>query len=124
MNDTEGSDEQLEARLREQEYFRPPSEFVGQANVTDSAVYDRFGEFPDGFEEYAELLDWDDQWDQVLDASNPPFYGWFTGGTLNASYNCVDRHLDERKNQTAFLWEGEDGDKRNISYQDLYREVN
>ncbi|MWG36787.1 acetate--CoA ligase [Halomarina oriensis] len=124
MSDSGEEDVELEARLREQEYFRPPAKFVGQANVSDPAIYDRFEEFPDGFEEYANLLDWDETWDQVLDASNPPFYEWFTGGELNASYNCVDRHLDERKNQTALLWEGEDGEQRNISYRDLYREVN
>jgi acetyl-CoA synthetase len=122
MSESDGVE--LEARLREQEYFRPPAKFVGQANVSDPAVYDRFEEFPDGFEEYAEMLDWFEGWDQVLDASDPPFYEWFVGGELNASYNCIDRHLEERKNQTALLWEGEDGEQRNISYQDLYRRVN
>ena len=117
-------DPTIESRLREREYFRPSAKFVGQANASDPAIYDRFDEFPDGFEEYAELLDWDEHWDQTFDGSNPPFFEWFTGGKLNASYNCVDRHLDERKNQTALLWEGEDGEQRNISYQDLYREVN
>jgi acetyl-CoA synthetase len=120
----DNDDSQLEARLPDQQYYRPPSKFVGQANVTDPAVYDRFEEFPEGFEEYAELLDWDSHWEEVLDDSNPPFFEWFTGGTLNASYNCIDRHLDERKNQTALLWEGEGGEQRNITYQDLYREVN
>ena len=115
---------QLEARLREQEYFRPPAKFVGQANAADPAIYDEVGDFPDGFERYAELLDWDEHWDEVFDGSDPPFFEWFVGGKLNASYNCVDRHLDERKNQTALLWEGEGGDQRNITYQDLYREVN
>ena len=114
----------IESRLAEQEYFSPPEEFVEQANMADPAVYDRFDEFPEGFEEYAAMLDWDEQWDEVLDDSNPPFYEWFVGGKLNASHNCIDRHLDERKNQTALLWEGEDGEQRNVSYQDLYREVN
>ncbi|EMA56494.1 acetate--CoA ligase [Halococcus thailandensis] len=114
----------IESKLAEQEYFEPPTEFVGQANMADPAVYDRFDEFPEGFEEYAEMLDWDEHWDEVLDDSNPPFYEWFVGGKLNASHNCIDRHLDERKNQTALLWEGEGGEQRNISYQDLYREVN
>ncbi|WP_254537734.1 acetate--CoA ligase [Halomarina litorea] len=123
MSDSD-EDVQLEARLREQEYFRPPARFVGQANVSDPAVYDRFDEFPDGFEEYAVLLDWDDHWDAVLDASNPPFFRWFTGGRLNASYNCVDRHLADRKNQAALVWEGEHGDRRTLTYRDLYREVN
>ena len=114
----------IESRLSEQEYFRPPPAFVGQANVSDPSVYDRFDSFPDGFEEYAELLDWDQRWDETFDGSNPPFFEWFVGGKLNASYNCVDRHLDERANQVALLWEGEDGTQRNLTYRDLYREVN
>jgi acetyl-CoA synthetase len=114
----------LEARLSEQEYFRPPPRFVGQANVSDPAVYDRFDDFPDGFEEYADLLDWDERWEETFDGSNPPFFEWFVGGQLNASANCIDRHLDERKNQVALLWEGEDGEQVNLTYQDLYREVN
>ena len=114
----------IESRLSEQDYFRPPPSFVGQANVFDPSVYDRFDNFPDGFEEYAELLDWETRWDQTFDGSNPPFFEWFKGGELNASYNCVDRHLDERGNQVALLWEGEDGTQRNLTYRDLYREVN
>jgi acetyl-CoA synthetase len=125
MSDDDSFQGTIEARLSEQEYFRPPSKFVGQANVTDPAIHERFEEnYPEAFEEYADLLDWDAHWDEVLDDSNPPFYGWFTGGSLNASYNCVDRHLDERKNQTALLWEGEDGEQRNVTYRDLYRRVN
>ncbi|WP_267643035.1 acetate--CoA ligase [Haloarchaeobius amylolyticus] len=117
-------DATIEARLREQEYFRPPPAFVGQANVSDPAIYDEVGDFPEGFERYAELLDWDERWDRTFDGSDPPFFEWFVGGKLNASHNCIDRHLADRKNQTALLWEGEDGEQRNITYQDLYREVN
>ena len=116
---------ELEARLTAQEYFRPPTSFVGQANVTDPAIHDRYAEGnPEVFEEYAELLEWDEHWDTVLDDSNPPFYEWFSGGKLNASYNCVDRHLEERGNQTALLWEGEDGERERIAYQDLYNRIN
>ncbi len=121
---TDDGDGAIEARLSDREYVRPPAKFVGQANVSDPTVYDRFDEFPDGFEEYAELLDWDEPWDEVFDGSNPPFFEWFTGGKLNVSHNCIDRHLPERKNETALLWEGEDGDTQRISYLDLYREVN
>ena len=117
-------DIELEARLTEQEYFEPPEEFVEQANVSDPAVYDRFDEFPEGFEEYAEMLDWDEEWDTVLDDSNPPFYEWFVGGKLNASANCIDRHLDDRGDETAILWEGEEGETRHISYRELYEDVN
>ncbi len=115
----------IEARLDEQEYFRPPPQFVGQANATDPEVYERFEEqYPEAYAEWAELLDWESRWDTVLDDSNPPFYEWFKGGTLNASVNAVDRHLPERKDQTALLWEGEPGDTERIAYQDLYRRVN
>jgi acetyl-CoA synthetase len=114
----------FEARLSEQEYYRPPPSFIGQANVSNPGIYDRFDDFPEGFEEYAELLDWDRRWETVLDASDPPFFSWFGGGELNASYNCVDRHLEEYGDKTAFVWEGEPGDTRRIAYQDLYRRVN
>ncbi|WP_255150428.1 acetate--CoA ligase [Halorarius halobius] len=124
MSEQPDADATIEARLHEQDYFRPPAKFVGQANASDPDIYDEVGEFPDGFEQYAELLDWDERWDEVFDGSNPPFFEWFVGGKLNASYNCVDRHLDERKNQTALLWEGSDGEQENITYQDLHRRVN
>ncbi|MFP4591090.1 MAG: acetate--CoA ligase [Halobacteriales archaeon] len=114
----------LEARLSEREYHQPPPKFVGQANVTDPEVYDRFEAFPQGFEEYGELLDWERRWDTVFDGDDPPFFEWFVGGELNASANCIDRHLDERRNQVALLWEGEDGERRNVTYGDLYDEVN
>jgi acetyl-CoA synthetase len=114
----------IESRLSEQDYFRPPPSFVGQANASDPSIHDRFDDFPDGFEEYAELLDWDERWNETFDGSNPPFFEWFVGGKLNASYNCVDRHLEDRANQVALLWEGEDGAQRNLTYRDLYREVN
>ncbi|MFB6344399.1 MAG: acetate--CoA ligase [bacterium] len=115
----------LEARLSDQKYFSPPQEFVEQANVKSSDIYDRFSNFPEGFTEYAEMLDWYDPWDEVLDDSNPPFYKWFTGGKLNASHNCVDRHLEDRGDETALLWEGEkEGEVQKITYRDLHRRVN
>lgn len=118
-------DSPIEARLTEQDYFRPSPKFIGQANATDPGIYEEFDEnWPEAYETYASLLEWEEPWQDVLDASNPPFYEWFAGGKLNASYNCIDRHLDTRKNQTALLWEGELGEQRNITYQDLYREVN
>ena len=117
-------DATIESRLTEQDYFEPPAEFVDQANAADPAIYDRFDEFPGGFEEYAEMLDWDEEWDTVLDDSNPPFYEWFVGGELNASHNCVDRHLDDRGDETAILWEGEDGETRDLTYDDLHEAVN
>jgi len=123
---TEG-DGQLEARLAEQEVFEPPESFVEQANVSDSGVYDEFEEnWPECWEGAADLLDWESDYDQVLDDSNPPFYEWFTGGELNASANCLDRHLDDRGDEVAIEWIGEpvDEDDRSYTYAELHREVN
>jgi acetyl-CoA synthetase len=119
-------DAELEARLAEQESFDPSEEFVAQANVADEGIYEEFeDEWPDCWERAAELVDWFDEYDEVLDASNPPFYEWFTGGSLNASYNCLDRHVEGgEKNRVAIKWEGELGETRTYTYQDLYREVN
>ncbi|ADE02088.1 acetyl-CoA synthetase (plasmid) [Haloferax volcanii DS2] len=119
-------DAELEARLAEQDEFEPTEEFVAQANVSDAGIYDEFEEnWPDCWERAADLLDWDADYDEVLDDSNPPFYEWFTGGELNACYNCVDRHVENGdKNRVAIKWEGEHGETRTYTYQDLYREVN
>ncbi len=120
------SEHDLEARLPEGEAFDPPASFVEQANVADPGIYDRFEEdWPTCWEDAAELLDWDRPWDEVLVNDNPPFFEWFVGGRLNASYNCVDRHVASgRKNHAAIRWEGELGEERTYTYLDLYREVN
>ncbi|MBV0925237.1 acetate--CoA ligase [Halomicroarcula limicola] len=120
-------DVQLEARLEEQEVFEPPESFVEQANVTDEGIYEEFEEnWPECWEDAAELLDWEESYDQVLNDSNPPFYEWFNGGTLNASANCIDRHLDERGDEAAIEWVGEPVDEEDVTYtyEDLHREVN
>jgi len=120
-------DIELEARLEEQTRFEPSDSFVEQANVSDPAIYEEFEEnWPDCWEAAADLLDWDESYDQVLDDSNPPFYEWFTDGTLNASANCLDRHLDERGDEPAIEWVGEpvDEDDRTFTYAELHREVN
>ena len=116
---------ELEARLKEQEEFEPPESFVEQANVTDEGIYDEFeDEWPDAWERAAELLDWESEWDQVLDDSNEPFYEWFVDGKLNASANCLDRHLDDRADEAAIEWIGELGETRTYTYEQLHREVN
>jgi acetyl-CoA synthetase len=118
-------DVQLEARLEEQEVFEPPESFVEQANVNDEAIYEEFEEnWPDAWERAAELLDWEEEWDQVLDDSDAPFYEWFVDGELNASANCLDRHLADRGDEAAIEWIGELGEKRTYTYDDLHREVN
>ena len=118
---------ELEARLEEQDSFEPPASFVEQANVADPAIYDEFdAEWPDCWERAATMLDWDDDYEAVLDDSTPPFYEWFTGGSLNVSANCLDRHLDERGDEVAIEWVGEPVDEanRSITYRELHREVN
>ncbi|NOX18998.1 MAG: acetate--CoA ligase [Chlorobi bacterium] len=124
----EVSEAQIAVHWKEEEYFDPNPKFIEQANLKDDEILKRMGEdnFPDGFEEYAEMLDWDKKWDQVLDASNPPFFKWFVGGKLNASYNCVDRNLAKYKNKTAlhFVPEPEDEPITHMTYQELYNKVN
>ena len=122
----ENGDGQLEARLAEQEAFEPGDDFVEQANVSDESIYDEFEDnWPECWTRAADLLDWDEEYTEVLDDSNEPFYEWFADGTLNASYNCIDRHVESGdKNRVAIKWEGEHGATRTYTYQDLYREVN
>jgi len=109
----------------EERRFEPPAEFAEHANLTAEA-YERAGADRLAFwAEQAERLDWGKRWDQVLDWSNPPFAKWFVGATLNASVNCLDRHVDAgRGDRVAFHWIGEpDGDTRAITYADLLDEV-
>jgi acetyl-CoA synthetase len=122
------SESQIAVHWREEEYVYPPESFVAQANANDPAIFDRFSldNFPDCFTEYADLLDWDQRWHTVLDSSNPPFWKWFTGGRLNACYNCVDRHVAGSPDKTAivFVPELESDEHVHISYAELLRQVN
>ena len=122
------SESQIAVHWREEGYVSPSPKFIGQANATDSSIFERFAEdrFPECFAEYAELLTWDSYWHTILDTSNPPFWKWFVGGRLNACYNCVDRHLAADRNKAAFIWvpEPEDEPTTVITYQELYRRVN
>ena len=124
----EVSEAQIASHWREEEVIEPKPGFIAQANMGDPGVLDRFSrdKFPECFREYADLLSWDQQWHTTLDTSNPPFWKWFAGGKLNASYNCVDRHLADAKNKAALIWvaEPEDEADRVITYQELYVRVN
>jgi acetyl-CoA synthetase len=113
------------AELLEVERFEPPSEFRHAALLKDPAVYERAAADPLAWwTEQAEQLDWFRRWDQVLDDSNPPFYKWFLGGTINASHNCLDRHVEAgRGDRVAFHWRGEEGEERDITYAQLLAEV-
>jgi acetyl-CoA synthetase len=126
--DVEVSESEIAVHWREEEFFYPPAKFIGQANASDPAIFDRFREenFPECFKEYADLLTWDKYWHTTLDTSNAPFWKWFVGGRLNASYNCVDRHLAKYRNKAALIWvpEPEDQVTQAITYQELYKRVN
>ena len=75
--------------------------------------------------EQAKSLIWFKHWDRVLDSSRAPFYKWFVGGKLNASVNCLDKHIDsDLKNKVAIIWEAEDRENRSFTYFQLYRSVN
>jgi acetyl-CoA synthetase len=120
-----GAPATIDALLQETRRFPPPNAFAAAAVVRDPAVYQRAHDDPEGFwAEAANRLDWFTHWERVLDW-DAPWAKWFVGGTLNASYNCVDRHTQTwRRNKAAIIWEGEPGDSRVLTYRDLYREVN
>ncbi len=89
------SSETLSNLSKEERRFEPPAELAADANVKAEA-YDRASSDREGFwAEAAERLSWGKKWDRVLDWDNPPFAKWFVGGTINAAYNCVDRHVEE-----------------------------
>jgi acetyl-CoA synthetase len=124
----ETSEAQIAVHWGEEEYIAPSVKFIAQANMADETVYDRFSldNFPNCFKEYADMLDWYEYWDEILDTSDAPCFKWFKGGKINASYNCVDRHLPKYKNKTAihFVPELEEEKTEHITYQELYVRVN
>ena len=125
-NDVKQSE--IAVHWQEEELIQPPPAFIGQANMADPAAFERFSprNWPDCFREYAELLDWDRYWHTTVDTSNPPFYNWWVGGKLNASYNCVDRHLAEHRNKAALIFvpEPENEPHEVVTYQELWVRVN
>ena len=111
---------ELEVLLSDEETFPPPPEFTAQANASDPAIYEEAERDPEGWwERWARELDWAEHWSQVLEW-NPPWAKWFVGGKLNASHNCLDRHVDAGLGErVAYYWEGEDGERKTITYADL-----
>jgi acetyl-CoA synthetase len=114
----------IAALLEEERKFPPPQEFKKNANINDPRIYEIAARDPEAFwAKAAEELDWFKKWEKVLEW-DPPWAKWFIGGKLNASYNCIDRHLKTwRRNKAAIIFEGEPGDERVLTYQDLHREV-
>ncbi len=114
----------IEDLLSEHRVFPPPPAFVERAIANDPAVYERAERDPEAFwEEQADRLSWFRRWESVMDW-NPPWVTWFAGGKLNVSYNCLDRHVEAGGgDKVAYHWEGEPGERRTITYRDLYEET-
>jgi acetyl-CoA synthetase len=119
------STSEISALLSEDRTFPPSAAFRAQANVPDPGVYDRAdADFEAFWARFASELEWIRPWDKVLEWKSPDAK-WFVGGKINASVNCVDRHVrTARRNKAAIIWEGEPGDRRTLTYFDLYRDVN
>lgn len=116
---------EIEALLEEPRKFPPPESFRKKAWVQDESIYEKARQNPEAYwAGWAKELDWFKSWTEVLEWK-PPYAKWFLGGKLNVSVNCLDRHLKTaRRNKIALLWEGEPGDTRRLTYEELSREVN
>ncbi len=117
----------IDVVLTEKRRFKPSKEFAKQANQRDAKIWDKANADVQAFwDKMAERITWFKRWDKVLDWNPQTVQAkWFVGGQLNASYNCVDRHTKTwRRNKAAIIWEGEPGEERVLTYQDMYREVN
>ncbi len=110
----------------ESQLFEPPGSFQEKALVSDRRLYESAQKNRLAFwASMAEDVEWMKKWDTIFEDDDAPFYRWFNGGTLNVSFNCVDRHtLTSRRNKAALIFEGEPGDSVTLTYQQLYREVN
>jgi acetyl-CoA synthetase len=115
--------QEIDALLQENREFPPSDEFRRDANVNDAAIWSQADADREAYwAGWAEQLDWQTKWNRVLDW-NPPYAKWFVGGKLNASVNCLDRHLETRGDKAALIWEGEPGEVRRITYRELHAEV-
>ena len=117
-------EEQLETMLEIQS-FAPPEGFTEHALLKDPSIYEEAErDWKGWWLGQAKELHWFKEPTEVLDDSNPPFYKWFSDGKINASYNCLDRHVEAGNgDRVAFHWRGEEGEERDITYADLHRDV-
>jgi len=118
----------IESVLNENRRFPPPPAFRARAHVADEATYERLYresiDAPEAFwDRVARELPWIEPYGRVLDWSGAPFAKWFVGGKINASQVCIDRHLETRSDRRAIVWEGEPGDRRTLTYAELYAGV-
>ena len=115
----------IDVLLQENRKFEPSEEFRSAALISSDDIYERAGADPESYwASEAVQLEWMKPWDEVL-KWKPPHAEWFAGGKLNVAVNCIDRHIrTARRNKAALVWEGEPGDRRTLTYWDLYCEVN
>ena len=115
----------IDVLLEENRKFEPSPDFSSAARISSDDIYKRAAEDPEAFwEAEARELEWMKPWDKVMNWT-PPHVKWFEGGKLNISVNCLDRHIrGPNRNKAALIWEGEPGDRRTLTYWDLYCEVN
>ena len=112
------SNSELNSLPVDERYFEDSSSNLHSVSASALEDSDQF------WSNIAKELDWFSEWNEVLEWK-PPFAKWFTGGKINASFNCLDRHVNSgQKDKIAYIWEGENGDKRSLSYEQLYNEVN
>ena len=119
----------IESVLNETRTFEPSAAFVKQANISGMDAYNNLCDEAErdftGF--WARLARenvlWHKPFTQTLDESNAPFYKWFADGTVNASYNCLDRHLKTQGDKVAIIFEADDGKVTKITYKELHRRV-
>ena len=118
------TDNALDNLLHEDRRFEPPADLAANANVTAETYAEAEADFEDFWAKQAKRLSWQTEPTEILDWSNPPFAKWFTDGTLNATYNCLDRHVEAGNgDRVAFYFEGEPGDTQVITYAELTRQV-
>ena len=118
------TDDALDNLLHEDRHFPPPAELAAHANVTAETYAEAEADFEGFWAKQAKRISWQTEPTQVLDWSNPPFAKWYADGTLNAAYNCLDRHVEAgRGDRVAYYFEGEPGDTRVITYAELTQEV-
>src|SRR5581483_7410174 len=125
---TPAGEETLEAKLEgmlDIEKFEPPEDFRKEALLTDPSIYEEAeSDWKGWWLKQAKELHWFKEPEETVDESNPPFYKWFADGKLNASYNCLDRHVEAGNgDRVAFHWRGEEGEERDLTYSDLHKEV-
>ena len=118
------TDDALDNLLHEDRHFPPPAELAAHANVTAETYAEAEADFEGFWAKRAKRISWQTEPTQVLDWSNPPFAKWYADGTLNAAYNCLDRHVEAGNgDRVAFYFEGEPGDTQVITYAELTRQV-